>query len=170
LVSSHDKFLLNKLIKNLTFIGIQIRAPSFQYIAKERNFLISDEGICHDTAPELAPVSPRQLSAHQGWRSTPLTHLTPRLFERQCTLDRQTDHRADAKSWRSTHAGTGVNDGAGLERSVAARSQLYCVGGTYFPAISAYIYFTLRSNVMPINATKDGVHLRRNSRTGGNYR
>ena len=85
-------------------------------------------------------------------------------------LDRQTNHRADAKSERSTHAGTGVNDGVDLKRSVAARSQLNCGGGTYFRAISTYICFTLRSNVMPVNATKDALYLRRDSRTGENYR
>jgi hypothetical protein len=42
----------NKLIKNLPFIRIQIRAPSFQYIAKDHDFLVSDESICHDTGPE----------------------------------------------------------------------------------------------------------------------
>ena len=52
LVSKHDKTRRNKLIKNLPFIGIQIRARSFQYIAKDRDFLVSDESICHDTAPE----------------------------------------------------------------------------------------------------------------------
>jgi len=52
LVSRHNKSLRNKLIKNLHFIFIQIRAPSFHYIAKDRNFLVSDEGICHYTAPE----------------------------------------------------------------------------------------------------------------------
>ena len=46
LVSNHDKTLRNKLIKNLPFIRIQIRAPSFQYIAKNRDFLVSDESIC----------------------------------------------------------------------------------------------------------------------------
>ena len=34
------------------FMRIQIRAPSFQYIAKDHDFLVSDESICHDTAPE----------------------------------------------------------------------------------------------------------------------
>jgi len=52
LVSNHDKTLRNKLIKNLPFIRIQISARSFQYIAKDRDFLVSDESICHDTGPE----------------------------------------------------------------------------------------------------------------------
>jgi len=51
LVSSHDKSSHNKLIKNLPFICIQIRTPSFQYIAKDRNFLVTYEGFCHDTVP-----------------------------------------------------------------------------------------------------------------------
>jgi hypothetical protein len=33
LASSHDKTLRNKLIKNLPFVGIQIRTPFFQNIA-----------------------------------------------------------------------------------------------------------------------------------------
>jgi hypothetical protein len=37
-------------------------------------------------------------------------------------------------------------------------------------AISAYVCFILRSNVMPTNATKDGAYLRRDGRTGGNYK
>jgi hypothetical protein len=52
LASRHDKTLRNKLlIKNLPFVCIQIRTPSFQYIAKDRNFLVTYGGICHDTAP-----------------------------------------------------------------------------------------------------------------------
>ena len=42
LASRHDKTLRNKLlIKNLPFVCIQIRTPSFQYIAKDRNFLVT---------------------------------------------------------------------------------------------------------------------------------
>jgi hypothetical protein len=51
LVSRHDKSLRNKLIKYLPFICIQIRAPSLQNIAKDRNFLVSDGGLCHYTDP-----------------------------------------------------------------------------------------------------------------------
>jgi hypothetical protein len=51
LVSSHDKSLHNKLIENLPFVCIQIRTPSFQYIAKDRNFLVTDEGVRHETSP-----------------------------------------------------------------------------------------------------------------------
>ena len=51
LASSHDKTFCNKLIKNLPFVCIQIRTPSFQYVAKDRNFLVTYERICHDTAP-----------------------------------------------------------------------------------------------------------------------
>jgi hypothetical protein len=51
LASSHDKTFCNKLIKNLPFVCIHIRTPSFQYVAKDRNFLVTYEGICHDTAP-----------------------------------------------------------------------------------------------------------------------
>ena len=49
LVRRHDKSLRNKLIKNLSFIRIQIRAPSLQNIAEDRNFLVSDKGVCHYT-------------------------------------------------------------------------------------------------------------------------
>jgi hypothetical protein len=51
LASSHDKTFCNKLIKNLPFVCIHIRTPSFQYVAKDRNFLVTYERICHDTAP-----------------------------------------------------------------------------------------------------------------------
>ena len=54
--------------------------------------MVSDEGIPHYTAPELTRVSHRQLSANQGGQHPPLravTHLTPRRFERQWTLDCQ---------------------------------------------------------------------------------
>jgi hypothetical protein len=49
LVIRHDKTLRDKLIKSFSLISIQIR--SLQYIAKDRNFLISDNGIRHYTAP-----------------------------------------------------------------------------------------------------------------------
>jgi hypothetical protein len=85
-------------------------------------------------------------------------------------LDRQTNHQADAKSERSAHAGTGVNDGVDLKRFGGCRSQSNCGRGAYFRTISTYICITFRSNVMPINATKDALHLRRDSRTGESYR
>src|ERR1700735_1742521 len=64
LVGRLDKSLRNELIKNPPFICIHLRAPSLQYIAKDRNFLVSDEGICHYTAPEgiLTRASPRILA------------------------------------------------------------------------------------------------------------
>jgi hypothetical protein len=62
--------------------------------------LVSDEGIRHYTAPELTRFPLWQLSANQGGQRRPLravTHLMPRRFEQQWTLDRQTNLRADVK-------------------------------------------------------------------------
>jgi len=56
LVSRHDKSLSNKLIKNLPFIRLQIRTVSFQYIAKNRNFLVSDDGLRHYAAPKATQI------------------------------------------------------------------------------------------------------------------
>jgi hypothetical protein len=53
-----DKSLCDKLIKDSPFVRLQIRAGSFQQIAKDRDFQVREIIICHDTGPFLETLWP----------------------------------------------------------------------------------------------------------------
>jgi hypothetical protein len=88
-----DKSLCDKLIKNGSFVRLQIRAGSLQQIAKDRNFQVREIIICHDTGPffgnglvGLAPVSPFRPTC---WTTLDQGQTAPRVVRpRRCLPNR----------------------------------------------------------------------------------